>query len=358
MKNNMFDNLKAVVANTRANDIQMIDIDELHESADNFFVVENIEQFAQTILGQGGVKDNLIVRPLESGGYEIISGHRRKAAVQYLLDKGENIVRVLPCLVQNYADEDEKMLDLILMNVSSRQISDQELWKCYETIDKILKEKKEKGEYFGRIRDDLAASLGVSASQIGKMQNIDNNAVEPIKEAVASGELSISTANEIAKLDEETQKEIASTDDLREIKPKEVKKKAANKNNGKKVATSSNLPKTNESDINIHFSGSLDNNVDSSIVDELDGDKVATSSNVESAITDDNNEKTAVATSSHLTESEEDITKWESAIKGYVLLAAEKADFTQEQQNALLGGLIKVLSLFDKSDAEKKYLNH
>ena len=111
MKNNMFDNLKAVVANTRTNDIKMIDIDELHESDDNFFVVENIEQFAQTILGQGGVKDNLIVRPLETGGYEIISGHRRRAAVQYLLDKGENIVRVLPCLVQNYADEDEKLDD-------------------------------------------------------------------------------------------------------------------------------------------------------------------------------------------------------------------------------------------------------
>lgn len=98
MRNNMFDNLKAVVANTRTNDIKMIDIDELHESDDNFFVVENIEQFAQTILGQGGVKDNLIVRPLETGGYEIISGHRRRAAVQYLLDKGENIVRVLPCI--------------------------------------------------------------------------------------------------------------------------------------------------------------------------------------------------------------------------------------------------------------------
>ena len=100
MKGNMFDNLKTVVSNTLTDDIKMININELHESADNFFVVENIEQFAQTILGQGGVKDNLIVRPLETGGYEIISGHRRKAAVQYLIDKGENIAHVLPCLSQ------------------------------------------------------------------------------------------------------------------------------------------------------------------------------------------------------------------------------------------------------------------
>ena len=232
---NMFDNLKAVVANTRTEDIKMIDIAELHESADNFFVVENIEQFAKTILGQGGVKDNLVVKPLETGGYEIISGHRRRAAVQYLIDSGENITHYLPCLVQNYADEDDKMLDLILMNVTARQISDQELWKCYETIDKILKDKKDKGEYYGRIRDDIAATLGVSASQVGKMQNVDKNAIDSIKEAVKKGDISISTANEIAKLDEESQKEIASTSDLSEVKPKDVKKKAAKKSESKKV---------------------------------------------------------------------------------------------------------------------------
>lgn len=330
MRNNMFDNLKAVVANTRTNDIKMIDIDELHESDDNFFVVENIEQFAQTILGQGGVKDNLIVRPLETGGYEIISGHRRRAAVQYLLDKGENIVRVLPCLVQNYADEDEKMLDLILMNVSARQISDQELWKCYETLDKILKEKKGKGEYFGRIRDDLAASLGVSASQIGKMQNIDNNAVETVKEAVASGELSISTANEIAKLDKTDQSKIT---DLSKVQPKDIKKKAvATSNNDKKEVVTSNKEGAEKSD-NASFSNEF-TDVDTN-----------------------SNDETAVATSDNFSESDEDITKWESAIKGYALLAAERAGFTTEQTNALLGGMIKVLSVFDKSDAEKKYNN-
>ncbi|WP_303799984.1 ParB/RepB/Spo0J family partition protein [Ruminococcus flavefaciens] len=330
MRNNMFDNLKAVVANTRTNDIKMIDIDELHESDDNFFVVENIEQFAQTILGQGGVKDNLIVRPLETGGYEIISGHRRRAAVQYLLDKGENIVRVLPCLVQNYADEDEKMLDLILMNVSARQISDQELWKCYETLDKILKEKKGKGEYFGRIRDDLAASLGVSASQIGKMQNIDNNAVETVKEAVASGELSISTANEIAKLDKTDQSKIT---DLSKVQPKDIKKKAvATSNNDKKEVVTSNKEGSEKSD-NASFSNEF-TDVDTN-----------------------SNDETAVATSDNFSESDEDITKWESAIKGYALLAAERAGFTTEQTNALLGGMIKVLSVFDKSDAEKKYNN-
>lgn len=300
----------------------MIDIAELHESADNFFVVENIEQFAQTILGQGGVKDNLIVKSLETGGYEIISGHRRRAAVQYLIDKGENISHYLPCLVQDYADEDDKMLDLILMNVSARQISDQELWKCYETLDKILKEKKDKGEYYGRLRDDIAKALGVSASQIGKMQNVDKNAIETVKEAVASGELSISTANEIAKLDKEEQSKIT---DLSKVQPKDIKKKA--------VVTSNNDA---SSDIGDDDDEEI---IDTSINDEPELQAKLRETVKSDVVTSSNADKYTVA-----------------AMKGYLMLAAEEASFSKEQINALLGGMIKALSNYDMAAAENKFL--
>ena len=355
MKKSMLDNLKRVVSNTLTDDIKMIDIDELHESADNFFVVENIEQFAQTILGQGGVKDNLIVRPFETGGYEIISGHRRRAAVQYLLDKGENIARVLPCLVQNYTDEDDKMLDLILMNVSARQISDQELWKCYETLDKILKEKKDKGEYYGRLRDDIANTLGVSASQVGKMQNVDKNAIEPVKEAVASGELSISTANEIAKLDKEEQSKIT---DLSKVQPKDIKKKAvATSSNDKRAASNKKVVDTSNNEV----------------------DDVVTSSNDDINI---NNDPTVLTPEEEMaierslaSQNEVSLSKWAqslkqeqlqylidngwytSTIKGYLMLAAEEASFSVEQINALLGGMMKALSNYNKSEAENKFLS-
>lgn len=344
MKGNMFDNLKTVVSDTLTDDIKMININELHESADNFFVVENIEQFAQTILGQGGVKDNLIVRPLETGGYEIISGHRRKAAVQYLIDKGENISHSLPCLVQNYADEDDKMLNLILMNVSARQLSDQELWKSYETIDKILRDKKDKGEYYGRIRDDIAKTLGVSSAQVGKMQNVEKYAIDRVKEAVSSGSLSISTANEIAKLDKKEQKKIK---DLNKVQPKDIKKKA--------VATNSNS----------ESKSSTDKTVDTNINDNISiyNDTTVLSPEEEMAI-----ERSLVS------QKEVSLSKWaqslkqeqlqylldngmyNSAIKGYVMLAAEEASFSKEQINALLGGIMKALKNYDKAAAENKFL--
>ena len=120
-------------------------------------------------------------------------------------------------------------------HVSARQLSDQELWQCYEKLNSILQSKKEAGERFGRVRETIAQILGVSPSQVGKLQNVDRNAIEPVKEAVANGDISISTANVIAQLDEEQQEELAAGD-LSEIKPKEIKKAAA-----KKVDTSSNF---------------------------------------------------------------------------------------------------------------------
>ena len=47
---------------------------------------------------------------------------------------------------------------------------------------------------------------------------------------------------------------------------------------------------------------------------------------------------------------------YNSAIKGYVMLAAEEASFSKEQINALLGGIMKALKNYDKAAAEKKFL--
>jgi ParB family chromosome partitioning protein len=46
-----------------------------------------------------------------------------------------------------------------------------------------------------------------------------------------------------------------------------------------------------------------------------------------------------------------------SAIKGYLMLAAEEASFSVEQINALLGGMMKALSNYNKSEAENKFLS-
>lgn len=254
----MFKNLGAIVANTITDSIKMIDIDELHNSEDNFFDINRIEEFAETILGQGGVKDNLVVRPLDNG-YEIISGHRRRAAVQYLLDNGENISRYLPCLVQNYDDNDDKLLDIVLMNISSRQISDAEMWKSYEIVDKILKNKKSAGEKFGRVRDKLAEYLGVSASQVKKIQNIDNNAIEPVKNAIENGKLSIHAADKIASLEKSEQEEIAQSG-LNNLKPKDIPKKKSEKSDTNTTFSENDVTEFDDQPEGIDFNNDFSEN--------------------------------------------------------------------------------------------------
>jgi ParB family chromosome partitioning protein len=87
------------------------------------------------------------------------------------------------------------------MNISTRQLTDAELWQSYEILSRDLQERKAAGEKFGRVRDRLADLLGVSFGQVNKLDNIQHHAIEPVVDAVRNGALSVSTANEIAKLD-------------------------------------------------------------------------------------------------------------------------------------------------------------
>ena len=348
----MFKNLGAIVSNTLTDSIKMIDIDELHNSDDNFFDINRVEEFAETILGQGGVKDNLVVRPLDDGGYEIISGHRRKAAVQYLLDNGEEISRYLPCLVQNYDDNDDKILDIVLLNVSSRQISDSEMWKSYEVVDKILQSKKSAGEKFGRVRDKLAECLGISLAQVAKIKNVDNNAIEPVKEAIENGNISIHTANEIAKLDEDEQKKIVQSG-LDNIKPKNIPKKKSLEEN----ATNSTFSEDDTFEPNEEIV--TDNNFAKNNIEELDeeSEENATSSTFseddtskpnEEIVTDNNfsendieepDEKSEENTTAELNESTDEPTK-ETTL----------ADFIHEHYFDIESIFTAYISMTDNSD--------
>jgi len=228
----MFEKARKAAADTLTEDIIMIDVDNLLESPDNFFELSDIENLAYTILGQGGVKENLIVKPLETGEYEIISGHRRTFAVRHLLEQGEEISRFLPCLVQNYDNEDDKLKDLILMNVSTRTLDNSQLWKCYEILNEMFQRKKDLGEKFGRVQTRIAEMLNVSQGQVSKMQIIDKKAIPEIKEAIKNGEISINTAEPIANhLNEDEQKKLIKDKPLSEVKTKDVKGLKSEKSN-------------------------------------------------------------------------------------------------------------------------------
>lgn len=95
-----------------------------------------------------------------------------------------------------------------------------ELW--YEELTRIFKELEAEGKPIkGRIRDRIAGALNVSSAQVGKLDNIKHNAIPDVEQAVKAGDMSISTANEVAKLAPEKQQEIIT--EKPQISHKEVK---------------------------------------------------------------------------------------------------------------------------------------
>ena len=87
--------------------------------------------------------------------------------------------------------------------------SDADILHEYEEIKRTFKALEDEGKPLkGRMRENIADVLRISPAQVGKIENIKKNAIPEVESAVKSGEMSISTANEVAKLSEEKQQEI------------------------------------------------------------------------------------------------------------------------------------------------------
>ena len=76
------ENRQEIQAEAKREKVQMIPLSELHSFRNHPFKVKDDEAIANTVdsVRQYGVLVPAIARPLESGGYELVSGHRRRHA--------------------------------------------------------------------------------------------------------------------------------------------------------------------------------------------------------------------------------------------------------------------------------------
>ena len=114
------------------------------------------------------------------------------------------------------------------MNATQRKYSDADTMREYEELERIFKALDEAGKPVkGKMRDNIAKVLNVSPAQVAKIDNIKHNAIPDIEQAVKSGEMSISTANEVAKLAPEQQRDIIENKpDISHKEVKEIQKKS------------------------------------------------------------------------------------------------------------------------------------
>lgn len=214
--------LKAASADSFADSIKMLDVSEIMPNKGNFYSISDIELLAEDIERQELKHSLVVAKDKESGKYWLISGHRRLEAVKFLINEGRRKSTKVPCYVSGEKTQAESQLDLIMLNATQRKYTDMDTMCEYEQLTKILKELEGEGKKLsGRMRETIAKILNISNAQVGKIENIKNNAEPAIEKAVKSGAMSISTANEVAKLAPEKQREIA--EKTPNISHKEVK---------------------------------------------------------------------------------------------------------------------------------------
>ena len=230
--NSLTQDIQTAVNDSYVDNIKMIDIEDIEPSEDNFYSLDNIDELADDIERQG-LKNVLVVFPSSDGKYILKSGHRRREAIKMLIDSGRRTSRMIPCYVDGVKSASETKIDLIMLNATARQMTDADVMQQYKELSAAYEayEKETGNKVKGRMRERIATALSVSPAQVGKIENVLHNAVPEVTEAVEKGDVSISTANEIAKLPAEKQKELAS--DIKNVTHKEAKA-AVDKLKGKK----------------------------------------------------------------------------------------------------------------------------
>lgn len=187
---------------------EYIDIEKIRKNKNNFYEITDIDELVEDI-SINGLNHNLVVRPIENGLYELISGERRYTALNKLVERGEDKFKKVPCKISDLNDLDSEIV-LIQANAQSRELSDADKLKQIERLTDLYNIKKSKGEKVGKIRDKIAKDTGLSPAQVGRYSAISKGLIKELKDVLEQGNLSISNASEFAVLSEENQRLILS----------------------------------------------------------------------------------------------------------------------------------------------------
>ncbi len=210
---------------------------DVKPSERNFYSQENIEELADSFLAVGQQEPTVLGRM--NGEFKIVSGHRRNLANIMNIERGHEEFKKVRYL---YRDMTEAMFELSLLigNAYNRELTAWEKTQQAQRLkEALLRAKEEDGlEITGKLRDIIAELMNESSTNIARMESINNNAAQEIKEQLKDGTMGITAAYEAAKLTEEEQKEIAADAAAGgNIRAKEIAQKVAEKKAGDSYET-------------------------------------------------------------------------------------------------------------------------
>ena len=186
--------------------VQNISISELVPFKDHPFKVVDDEAMLRTTesIAQYGVLTPLIARPLEGGGYEIISGHRRAHAAEMA-----GLTEV-PVLVRQM-DDDAATVLMVDSNLQRENILPSERAYAYKMKLEAMKHQESRSDLTSsqvgtKLRTDqvMAAELGESRNQIQRYIRL-TNLIPELLEMVDQKQISFNPAVELSYLAPEEQ---------------------------------------------------------------------------------------------------------------------------------------------------------
>ena len=205
--------------------IELLPIEQLQPSIMNQYSVQDVTELKASI-ELTGLQQNLLVRPSRSG-YEVLSGHRRLKAMQALYAEGNEQFAHVPCKIERTMDDVQAELQLLLANSTTRELTDYEKTYQAQRLQELLQNLKDSGHKItGRKREIVAQLMGVSSSQVARMDSINKKLSPELKEEFSEGDINITTAYELSRLPEAAQQEVVEEKKAgKEITPAVVKEK-------------------------------------------------------------------------------------------------------------------------------------
>lgn len=212
--------------------IEYIDIGLLDGDPRNRRDLRGLEELAANI-ELLGLRQPLRVRESKDapGRFVIVSGHRRQAALQRLVDDGRAEFARVPCIRDKPAQSGAlQELRLIFDNLDTQPYSDAEKAKLAARVEELLFLLKEEGmEFPGRMRDQVAAACRISAPKLARLKVIREKLVPEYMGLFERDKLPEQTAYALARLPEDFQKRLAAA--LPEIPSGNIAEKVLKKYN-------------------------------------------------------------------------------------------------------------------------------
>ena len=173
---------------------------------------DEMEQLVWSILSQG-VLTPLVVRPMESGEYEVISGHRRLHACK------KAGIETVPALIYSL-DRDAAAIALVDSNLYRERILPSEKAFAYKLKMNALSHQGTSCQLGTKLRTDevIGSDAGESARQVQRYIRL-TNLIPEILHMVDEGRIALTPAVELSYLTEPEQRDLLETMESEDCTP-------------------------------------------------------------------------------------------------------------------------------------------